>query len=70
MAVEGEPPSPLHPPPGCRFHTRCLLASDRCRVEEPLLQEIGSGHWWPATIMTRRTGRRARLMSMERSTVP
>ncbi len=44
IAVEGEPPSPLHPPPGCRFHTRCVLASERCRVEEPLLQDIGSGH--------------------------
>jgi oligopeptide/dipeptide ABC transporter ATP-binding protein len=44
VAVEGEPPSPLHPPPGCRFHTRCALASDRCRLEEPPLQDIGSGH--------------------------
>lgn len=44
IAVEGEPPSPLHPPPGCRFHTRCVLASERCRVEEPLLQDIGGGH--------------------------
>jgi peptide/nickel transport system ATP-binding protein len=44
VAIEGEPPSPLHPPPGCRFHTRCSLASERCRREEPLLQDIGGGH--------------------------
>ncbi len=44
VAIEGEPPSPLHPPPGCRFHTRCSLASERCRLEEPSLQDIGSGH--------------------------
>ena len=43
VAIEGELPSPLNPPPGCRFHTRCYLASARCREEEPLLQEIGGG---------------------------
>ena len=45
VAIEGEPPSPLCPPPGCRFHNRCYLASARCRIEEPLLQEIGGGQW-------------------------
>jgi len=45
VAIEGEPPSPLHPPAGCRFHTRCYLASERCHQEEPPLQEIGGGHW-------------------------
>ena len=59
VAIEGEPPSPLRPPPGCRFHNRCYLASARCRSEEPLLQEIGDGQWvachhhdlasWPPT---------------------
>jgi oligopeptide/dipeptide ABC transporter ATP-binding protein len=44
VAIEGEPPSPLHPPPGCRFHTRCPLASTRCRTEEPPLDDIGGGH--------------------------
>jgi oligopeptide/dipeptide ABC transporter ATP-binding protein len=44
VAIEGDPPSPLRPPPGCRFHTRCYLASQRCHTEEPLLQDIGGGH--------------------------
>jgi len=44
VALEGEPPSPLRPPPGCRFHTRCYLASARCRTEDPPLQDIGGGH--------------------------
>ena len=40
----GEVPSPLNPPPGCRFHTRCPMAEDRCRVEEPPIREIAPGH--------------------------
>ncbi len=42
--VSGEVPSSLAPPPGCRFHTRCPLAQERCRVEEPPLRAVGSGH--------------------------
>jgi oligopeptide/dipeptide ABC transporter ATP-binding protein len=44
IAINGEPPSPLDPPPGCRFHTRCPLAIDRCRIEQPQLRELDSGH--------------------------
>ena len=44
-AIEGEPPSPVLPPPGCRFHTRCPAASDVCRNEEPQLREIAIGHF-------------------------
>jgi len=42
--ISGEMPSAANPPPGCRFHTRCLFAFDRCRVEEPALQDKGQGH--------------------------
>ena len=44
-AIEGEPPSPVLPPPGCRFHTRCPAATDTCRNEEPQLRVIGIGHY-------------------------
>jgi peptide/nickel transport system ATP-binding protein len=43
--IVGEPPSPVLPPPGCRFHTRCHHADERCRVEEPQLRDIGGGHY-------------------------
>jgi oligopeptide/dipeptide ABC transporter ATP-binding protein len=42
--VPGEIPSPIHPPPGCRFHTRCPLVIDRCRTDPPALEEFGTGH--------------------------
>jgi peptide/nickel transport system ATP-binding protein len=44
-AIEGEPPSPVLPPPGCRFHTRCPAAQERCRVEEPQLREVRARHY-------------------------
>lgn len=42
--LRGEPPSPLNPPPGCPFHTRCPEANERCRAELPLLRTVGPGH--------------------------
>jgi len=42
--LEGEIPSPTAPPPGCKFHTRCRFARERCRVEVPALREIGPEH--------------------------
>ena len=42
--VRGEPPSPIDPPPGCRFSTRCPFAIDRCRTEHPRLAAVAPGH--------------------------
>jgi oligopeptide/dipeptide ABC transporter ATP-binding protein len=42
--VEGEPPSPIEPPPGCRFHTRCPHATELCRAVEPPLTRYPGGH--------------------------
>ena len=44
-AIEGEPPSPVLPPPGCRFNPRCPAAQDICRIDEPQLREIDPGHF-------------------------
>ena len=42
--IRGEPPSPTHPPSGCRFRTRCPRAAQRCADEEPGLRELATGH--------------------------
>ena len=44
IILTGDVPSPINPPSGCRFHTRCAFAFDRCRTEEPQLRTIGGGH--------------------------
>lgn len=47
IPLKGEVPSPINPPNGCRFHTRCPYAEERCRQEEPLLRRTGemkTGH--------------------------
>jgi peptide/nickel transport system ATP-binding protein len=41
--LQGDVPSPINPPPGCHFHTRCPYAVERCRVEEPALREVKPG---------------------------
>ncbi len=45
IILAGDVPSPVELPKGCRFHTRCPYAFDRCRVEEPRLQEVMPGHF-------------------------
>ena len=44
IVVQGDVPSPLRPPPGCHFHTRCRYAEARCKTEVPALREIEPGH--------------------------
>ncbi|WP_340107578.1 dipeptide ABC transporter ATP-binding protein [Pikeienuella sp. HZG-20] len=44
VPLQGDVPSPVNPPKGCRFHTRCPLAFDRCRVDEPPLAQISGSH--------------------------
>ena len=43
--IQGEPPSPMNPPSGCRFRTRCPAATDLCAAEEPQLREMGGGNY-------------------------
>jgi peptide/nickel transport system ATP-binding protein len=43
-AIRGELPSPVNPPSGCRFRTRCQFAQERCAAEEPKLRSFGPGH--------------------------
>ncbi|WP_294474614.1 ABC transporter ATP-binding protein [uncultured Intestinimonas sp.] len=45
MVLQGDIPSPIHPPAGCRFHTRCPYAAGRCRKEVPPFREHTPGHW-------------------------
>jgi oligopeptide/dipeptide ABC transporter ATP-binding protein len=44
VPLQGDVPSPLKPPPGCLFSTRCPYVMDRCRIEVPVLKEQGPGH--------------------------
>ena len=44
IVLEGDVPSPIHPPPGCSFHPRCPRAQQRCRVEAPVLRELAPAH--------------------------
>ena len=45
MILTGDVPSPLNPPPGCVFHTRCPIAIDECQGEVPELRQVAKDHW-------------------------
>ena len=45
LIIEGDVPSPVDPPKGCHFHTRCPFAEARCRIETPPLREVAPRHW-------------------------
>jgi oligopeptide transport system ATP-binding protein len=44
IVLTGDVPSPIKPPPGCRFHTRCPIAMEICRHTEPVFRDVGGGH--------------------------
>jgi len=44
IILQGDVPSPINPPPGCHFHTRCPYAEKQCRVDEPALRSVADGH--------------------------
>ena len=45
LILEGDIPSPINPPSGCKFHTRCPYATERCKQEIPEFKEYSSGHF-------------------------
>ena len=45
IILEGNIPSPIKPPSGCKFHTRCFMACDKCKRVPPTLQEVAPGHY-------------------------
>ncbi len=45
IVLKGDVPSPIAPPPGCRFCSRCRFADEKCRTEEPQMKKIGEGHY-------------------------
>ena len=51
IKLDGELPSPINPPEGCRFQNRCAYACDRCRCERPELKEVEPGHWVACHLM-------------------
>ena len=45
VILKGDVPSPIDPPSGCRFHTRCPFATEKCKLEEPALRELAKNHF-------------------------
>jgi peptide/nickel transport system ATP-binding protein len=56
IILEGNIPSPIHPPSGCKFHTRCYMACEMCSRVAPGLTEIGEGHYVACHFPERKIG--------------
>ena len=52
IILEGDVPSPINPPSGCRFHTRCSLRVPSCSQNDQVLKEISPGHWVACQVRT------------------
>jgi oligopeptide transport system ATP-binding protein len=57
IVLKGDVPSPISPPPGCRFHTRCPYVFNRCHIEEPTFWEVRPGHSVPCHLRDATDGR-------------
>ena len=57
IILSGDVPSPVNPPSGCRFHTRCYICREVCKVEEPPLLDIGQGHFVACHLAGENTGK-------------
>jgi oligopeptide transport system ATP-binding protein len=56
VTLQGDVPSPINPPQGCRFHTRCPLRQPSCSMHEQVLTETASGHWVACQVRTGQAG--------------
>ena len=68
IILPGDVPSPVNPPSGCRFHTRCLYAQASCKVDEPPFVDIGGGHFLACPIQPFKT-QRSKAAVLPRQTV-
>ncbi|MGC1986996.1 MAG: dipeptide ABC transporter ATP-binding protein [Candidatus Cybelea sp.] len=64
IVLTGDIPSPVSPPPGCRFHTRCPVAFERCKIEEPPLREYAPGHFAACHWVEEHGGKAPELVSV------
>jgi oligopeptide transport system ATP-binding protein len=53
LILEGDIPSPINPPSGCKFHTRCPYATERCSQEIPAFRDCGGGHYAACHLLDR-----------------
>jgi oligopeptide transport system ATP-binding protein len=68
VILPGDVPSPVNPPSGCRFHTRCMYAVDSCRTQEPPFEEVAPGHWVACPVLPFRH-QRSRAAVVQKSQV-